>query len=60
MDHTAQFDLELISKYDQSGPRYTSYPTAVQFHEGFDEEAYRRVLVESNANASPLSLYFHI
>jgi oxygen-independent coproporphyrinogen-3 oxidase len=60
MDHTAQFDLELISKYDQSGPRYTSYPTAVQFHEGFDEEAYRRILVDSNASGSPLSLYFHI
>jgi oxygen-independent coproporphyrinogen-3 oxidase len=60
MDHTAQFDLELISKYDQSGPRYTSYPTAVQFHEGFDEEAYRRILMESNASGDPLSLYFHI
>jgi oxygen-independent coproporphyrinogen-3 oxidase len=60
MDHTTLFDLELISKYDQSGPRYTSYPTALQFHEGFDEEAYRRVLSESNASGSPLSLYFHI
>ncbi len=60
MDHTTLFDLELISKYDQSGPRYTSYPTAVQFHEGFDEEAYIRVLRESNASGSPLSLYFHI
>ncbi len=60
MDHTTLFDLELISKYDQSGPRYTSYPTAVQFHEGFDEEAYKRVLRESNAGGSPLSLYFHI
>lgn len=60
MDHTTLFDLDLISKYDQSGPRYTSYPTAVQFHEGFDESAYQRVLRESNASGSPLSLYFHI
>jgi oxygen-independent coproporphyrinogen III oxidase len=60
MDHTTLFDLGLISKYDQSGPRYTSYPTAVQFHEGFDEEAYKRVLSESNESGSPLSLYFHI
>jgi oxygen-independent coproporphyrinogen-3 oxidase len=60
MDHTTLFDLELISKYDQTGPRYTSYPTAVQFHEGFDDEAYKRVLRESNASGSPLSLYFHI
>lgn len=60
MDHSTQFDLGLISKYDQSGPRYTSYPTAVQFHEGFGEEAYKRVVRESNASGSPLSLYFHI
>jgi oxygen-independent coproporphyrinogen-3 oxidase len=60
MDHTTLFDLELISKYDQSGPRYTSYPTAVQFHEGFDEADYKRVLQESNSGGSPLSLYFHI
>ena len=28
-------DQQLIAKYDQSGPRYTSYPTAVQIHEEF-------------------------
>ncbi len=60
MDHSTLFDPELIAKYDQSGPRYTSYPTAVQFHEGFDEAAYRRVVQESNASGRPLSLYFHI
>ncbi|MEJ2609621.1 MAG: oxygen-independent coproporphyrinogen III oxidase [Candidatus Thiodiazotropha sp.] len=60
MDHSTLFDLELIAKYDQSGPRYTSYPTAVQFHDGFNEEAYKRVAQESNASGSPLSLYFHI
>ena len=46
MDHSTQFDLGLISKYDQSGPRYTSYPTAVQFHENFGEADYRRILQE--------------
>jgi oxygen-independent coproporphyrinogen-3 oxidase len=60
MDHSTQFDLELIAKYDQSGPRYTSYPTAVQFHDGFNEDEYRRVARESNQQANPLSLYFHI
>ncbi len=60
MDHSTLFDLDLIAKYDQSGPRYTSYPTAVQFHEGFDESEYRRIAKESNASGSPLSLYFHI
>ena len=28
------FDADLVRKYDQSGPRYTSYPTADRFHDG--------------------------
>jgi len=56
------FDLDLIKRYDKAGPRYTSYPTAVQFHEGFAEAQYRQCAESSNQqNASgPLSLYFHI
>jgi len=53
-------DDALIAKYDQSGPRYTSYPTAVQFHEGFGNADYTRIARESNASGRPLSLYFHI
>jgi oxygen-independent coproporphyrinogen-3 oxidase len=60
MDHSTQFDLELIAKYNQTGPRYTSYPTAVQFHEKYDDAEYRRIARKSNASGSPLSLYFHI
>ena len=41
MDQGIAYDLDLIRRYDQSGPRYTSYPTAVEFHTGFDEAAYR-------------------
>ncbi len=54
------FDPELIKRYDKSGPRYTSYPTAVQFHAGFTEADYRRYAEASNASGNPLSLYFHI
>ncbi|MCP5424149.1 MAG: oxygen-independent coproporphyrinogen III oxidase [Gammaproteobacteria bacterium] len=54
------FDAELIGKYDKAGPRYTSYPTALQFHEGFAEADYREVARASNASARPLSLYLHI
>ncbi len=54
------FDLELIKRYDKSGPRYTSYPTAVQFHDGFGEAEYKRHAAASNAVGGPLSLYFHI
>jgi oxygen-independent coproporphyrinogen-3 oxidase len=54
------FDLELIRRYDQSGPRYTSYPTAVEFDESFDAAAYRAACERSNHSGRPLSLYFHI
>ncbi len=62
MDQTLVFDLELIRRYDKSGPRYTSYPTAVQFHDGFGEAEYRELARQSNAlmPKPPLSLYFHL
>ena len=60
MDTALIFDLALIHKYDKAGPRYTSYPTAVQFHEGFSEADYRELALASNTTAKPLSLYLHI
>ena len=62
MEQTLEFDRDLIRRYDTSGPRYTSYPTAVQFTEAFTEADYRRWAAATNAEAPkpPLSLYFHI
>lgn len=60
MDQSILFDIDLIRRYDKSGPRYTSYPTAVQFHQGFGEAQYRTCALATNETASPLSLYFHI
>ena len=60
MQQTLVLDQALINRYDQSGPRYTSYPTAVQFHEGFGPAEYRAAARASNASGRPLSLYFHI
>jgi len=60
MQQTLVFDLDLIKRYDKSGPRYTSYPTAVQFHGGFGEAEYRAWAERSNDSGRPLSLYFHI
>jgi len=60
------FDDALIKRYDKAGPRYTSYPTAVQFHENFGEENYKQFCQKSNelsraaSSPTPLSLYFHI
>lgn len=56
-----KLDAALIRRYDCNGPRYTSYPTAVQFHADFDEQHYRRVALLSNsATARPLSIYVHV
>lgn len=66
MDQSLQFNLDLIRRYDKSGPRYTSYPTAVQFHDGFGAEQYQAWAEKSNElsralpQPKPLSLYFHI
>ncbi|MCC6201695.1 MAG: oxygen-independent coproporphyrinogen III oxidase [Gammaproteobacteria bacterium] len=60
--HDLQFDADLIRRYDRSGPRYTSYPTAVQFHERFGANDYLRWAEHGNAAAvpAPLSLYLHL
>jgi oxygen-independent coproporphyrinogen-3 oxidase len=60
LEQGVSFDLELIRRYDQSGPRYTSYPTAVEFDESFGPAAYRAACERSNQSGRPLSLYFHI
>jgi oxygen-independent coproporphyrinogen III oxidase len=59
-DNTVQFDADLLKKYDTFGPRYTSYPTALQFSPSFSEQNYREEIEQSNRDGSPLSLYFHI
>jgi oxygen-independent coproporphyrinogen III oxidase len=52
---------DLLRKYDRPGPRYTSYPTAVEFHGGFDESAYRERLADAARRPEePLSLYLHL
>ncbi len=60
MDQSLQFDLPLINRYDKAGPRYTSYPTALELHEGFTDADYQSHIAKSNAAGGPLSLYVHI
>jgi oxygen-independent coproporphyrinogen-3 oxidase len=56
------FDAALIARYDNAGPRYTSYPTALQFGPDFDEDALRSTIAASNEEPipRPLSLYVHV
>lgn len=57
----AAVPAELLARYDSVGPRYTSYPTAVDFHAGYGEAEYRRSLAAANRlGTAPLSVYTHI
>ncbi len=52
---------ELLRKYDRAGPRYTSYPTAVEFNPAYDAPAYFDSLKEAASRPDdPLSLYLHL
>ena len=53
------FESALIKKYDHSGPRYTSYPTANNFAE-FSITDYQAQVEISNQNKRTISLYCHI
>ena len=55
-------DTALVKKYDGYGPRYTSYPTADRFHEGFTAAEYVDALHARNEGrpSQPLSLYVHL
>ncbi len=57
-----EIDLDLIRRFDQHGPRYTSYPTADRFVESFDAAAYESWLARRNVGAitRPLELYLHL
>jgi oxygen-independent coproporphyrinogen-3 oxidase len=52
----------LLQKFDVSGPRYTSYPTADRFVEAFTETAYKEALEQRRVRSinQPLSIYVHI
>ncbi len=56
------FNRELIGRYDLSGPRYTSYPSALEFHEQFGMDQYQRLTESTNEELvpRPLSLYVHL
>jgi oxygen-independent coproporphyrinogen III oxidase len=56
------FDADRMRRYDRDGPRYTSYPTARQFGEGFAPNAYEWAAAASRGacEKQPLSAYIHI
>ncbi|MHC4952961.1 MAG: oxygen-independent coproporphyrinogen III oxidase [Planctomycetota bacterium] len=51
---------ELLKRYDKPGPRYTSYPTAVEFHEGVDSTRYAEHLDAAAERTGGIGFYLHL
>lgn len=62
MKNKIHLNQALIQRYDHAGPRYTSYPTAKQFHTDVQDSDYKMWVDASNEDPIPaaLSLYLHI
>jgi len=61
---TEPISEDLLRRFDVSGPRYTSYPTADRFVEAFTVDDYTQALAQRRTGPAamtlPLSLYVHI
>jgi len=53
-------DLSLVAKYNQPGPRYTSYPPATKFSADVTLDTLAERIAANNRADRDLSLYFHI
>ncbi len=52
-------DFAKFTKYSKPGPRYTSYPTALEFSDAYEYDTYLSKL-QNQDSSRPLSLYFHL
>ena len=61
MSASQTIDFNVLRKFNQQGPRYTSYPTAPLFSAGFTAEDFVGEIVTMNKTPDPhgVSLYFH-
>jgi oxygen-independent coproporphyrinogen III oxidase len=61
MKDFGEIDIELLKRFNQPGPRYTSYPTAPLFSSSFSAADYEKEIVDTNSDLddSDISLYFH-
>ncbi len=57
---TIAITKDLLNKYDVAGPRYTSYPTAVDWTNTINQKNYFTALNNFKTKNKPLSLYLHI
>ena len=61
MSSTSTIDFDVLKRFNQQGPRYTSYPTAPLFSPQFTAEDFTREIRDTNTptDDQPISLYFH-
>jgi oxygen-independent coproporphyrinogen-3 oxidase len=59
-NHNVKFNADLLQKYNQAVPRYTSYPPATELTPDFDQDLFRGAIAMGNYKKTPLSLYCHI
>ncbi|MBX7172002.1 MAG: oxygen-independent coproporphyrinogen III oxidase [Pyrinomonadaceae bacterium] len=61
MSSFKHLDVDILKKFNQPGPRYTSYPTAPVFSDKFTSADFKQEIIKTNAEDNPtdLSLYFH-
>ena len=52
-----EIDFKKFAKFSKPGPRYTSYPTAIEFSEAYTYDSY---IDDLQNDTSPLSLYIHL
>jgi oxygen-independent coproporphyrinogen III oxidase len=60
MGSTPPIPRAFLEKYSTSAPRYTSYPTAVDWTKGFDPARYPALLEKAAGETGPLSVYVHL
>ena len=56
--NNSKYLKRLINAYSTQGPRYTSYPTAVEFTNSFNSDSWKKFLI-ADAHLST-ALYFHL
>lgn len=57
---TTQIDREVVARYDVPTPRYTSYPTALQFAPLDEMFGLDEAIARTDEVTRPVSLYFHL
>jgi len=58
--NSKSIDFDVLKRFNQQGPRYTSYPTAPMFSPEFTSDDFKKEIVATNTLSDrPLSLYLH-